>query len=158
MMDGIGGMLALGFDGLVLCVGLGVLTPRRWGAPLALAFGLCDAAATACGALWGGLVPRAFEAEGPRLLALGLVVGAAALALFASRPPESKRGARAAFLLPLLASVDNLVTGAHSSGSELLAASLATALLSAALAYGGLRAGAFLKNERFGLRAAGSAS
>ncbi len=158
MIDGIGGALALGFDGLVLCTGLGVLTPRAWAVPLALAFGFCDAAATACAGLFGSLLPSGFDGDGPQLFALCIVVCTAALALFASRPPRSKRAARAAFLLPLLASLDNLVIGAHASGFELLAASLATALVSAALAYAGLCLGAFLKTERWGLGAAGSAS
>ena len=62
------------------------------------------------------------------------------------------------FALPLLASLDNLVTGARALGADLLADSLATAVVSAALAYGGLRLGAFLKNARWGVPSAGSAS
>ena len=65
MMDGIGSTLVLGFDGFVLCWGLGVLTVERWRAPLALAFGLCDAAATACGAVFGSLVPKIFASDWP---------------------------------------------------------------------------------------------
>jgi hypothetical protein len=154
MVDGILGTIALGFDGFVLCVGLGVLTPRAWRGPLALAFGACDAAASACGGLFRELVPKAFALGAPGLLASAGVALAALLALVASRPPRATARARTWLLLPLLASLDNLATGRWPSAAE----SLATGFTSAALAYAGLRLGALLLAARSSLRAAGSVS
>jgi hypothetical protein len=154
MMDGIGGAVALGLDGFVTCLALGVLTPERRRAPLALAFGLCDAAASACAALFGPLSPRAFGAEWPGACALAIAVCAASFALGAARPPEPRRGMGAVAVLPLLASVDNLCTRAGASGAELLAQALWLGAVSAALAFAGLRAGARLKHARWGLSAA----
>lgn len=157
MLDGTFGTIALGFDGFALCAGLGVLTPRARRGSLALAFGLCDAAATALGALLTKHVTTAVDLEWPRLVATLVVAGAALGALVVGSPPRGRRPARAWFCLPLAASLDNLLAGARSGGSVVVA-SLAVAVASAALAYAGLSVGALVGARRWGARAAGSAA
>jgi putative Mn2+ efflux pump MntP len=158
MVDAMGSGILLGFDSFVVCLGLGTLIPRRWCASLALAFGVCDAAASAAGALVGNWMPNALGRDWSPLLAFGIVAYAASVVVFATRPPRLGWRARAWFVVPLILSLDNLLAGARAPGSALFVNSLCAAAASTVLALVGLKLGAFVRERRWSAQAARSAS
>lgn len=149
MVDAMGSGILLGFDSFVVCLGLGTLIPRKWCAALALAFGVCDAAASASGALAGDWMPNVIGRDWSSLLGFGIVAYAASIAMFAARPPKLGRRAQGWFVVPLIMSLDNLIAGARAPGSALFVNSLCAAVASMALALAGLKLGALVNDRRW---------
>jgi len=158
MIDVIESAIALGLDGFVACAGLGVLLPKKSArVPLALAFGVCDALASALGSSFGVRGASASLFGALSLLALCAAVGAAGFALVATAPPRRRSGVQRWFALPLLMSLDNLVLGTPASTQALVSNALVVAATAAALAFSGLKLGAWVSDLRW-VRAQGSAS
>ena len=149
MVDAMGSGILLGLDSFVVCLGLGTLVPRKCCASLALAFGVCDAVASASGALAGNWLPNVTGLDWSPLLAFGIVAYAALVVIFARRPPNLGRRARGWFVVPLISSLDNLIAGAGAPGSAQFGNSLFLAAASAALALVGLKLGAFVRDWRW---------
>jgi hypothetical protein len=115
-----------GFDSALCCVAIGTM-PQPWSERfrLALAFGMCDAAASGLGSLFAWPLPN------PPAIVVYLCC-AALLGLAARHSP------RVLYVLPLVLSLDDLVSGLPLEGS------VVAGILSAMLSLLGFSAGAVL--------------
>jgi len=141
--------LLLGSDGFTVSLALGPLitrTPAR--RRLALAFGLCDVAATIAGFALHRRIPGGWVAGGAPALALSY--GCYVLVVARSAPARLHRWP--AYLLPVLLSLDNLAYGSAvpSPGAGVVPHALLLGASSAALAFTGLVAGGALGRRRPG--------
>jgi putative Mn2+ efflux pump MntP len=150
MIDAIWCALALALDGFFVCAALGLIWGSRGDLRLALAFGACDAAASASRLLLGAAARYAPAFATFRMLALLILAGYAAGALL-SRARRSAEvggsGGRAAFLLPIIMSLDNLVMGTPAAAVSVPACLVVTAAVSASMAFAGLAVGRIIQSR-----------
>jgi hypothetical protein len=112
------GFLLLGIDSFIACIAVGPIISRRWYAPFAALFGICDAGGFLLGSAfhWSVSDSVAQIATTSILVLLGFYwIGIAILAK--ATEAASSRSPRLMWILPFALSIDNITYGLAGDGT-----------------------------------------
>jgi putative Mn2+ efflux pump MntP len=108
------GFLLLGIDSLIACIAVGPIIRRRWSAPLATLFGICDGGGFLLGSAFHWSMPDSVSSITAvvALGALGLYwIGIALFSRRAAGGEERSRSLWGIWVLPFALSIDNVTYG-----------------------------------------------
>lgn len=128
------GFLLLGIDSFIACIAVGPIISRRWYAPFAAAFGVCDAGGFLLGSAFHWSVPASagLAVQTSVLVLLGLYwIGAGALARATRK--VSSAAPWLMWILPFALCADNITFGLAGDGTGPALAQAAQQLASSAL-------------------------